>query len=205
MCNDLILGAEGVPGAEIHQRLSALYENSAWPKQSVYEWTDQFQNSSTGVTDAEWWGNNPHTQRILNKSMPWLWVTEGQLMMKWQIICKSVMFWPWNHPQQTMFSSSLCKVGLIATHKWPHVQMLGYLPALFQLGAEWIRQLFHKYHHWGRDVDPLLRSRGQMPEYGLEKSQSPSKMKFKMQPTARRVIFYSQQPVHKHYEDRAQQ
>jgi hypothetical protein len=38
----------------------------------------------------------------------------------------------------------------------------------------------HKYHHWGRDLDPLLRSRGQMPQYGSEISQSPSKIKFKM-------------------------
>jgi hypothetical protein len=52
-------------------------------------------------------------------------------------------------------------------------------------------QFFHMYHHWGRDVDPLLRSTGQMPEYGLGTSQSSSKIKFKMQPTARRVIFFS--------------
>jgi hypothetical protein len=30
-----------------------------------------------------------------------------------------------------LFSLSVCKVGFLATHKWPHVQMLGYLPALF--------------------------------------------------------------------------
>ena len=46
-----------------------------------------------------------------------------------------------------MFSSSLWKVGFLATHKWPHVQMLGYLPALFQLVSEWIWQFFHMYHH----------------------------------------------------------
>jgi hypothetical protein len=47
------LWAEGVPGAEIHQRLSAQYGNSALLQHSVYEWIAMFKNGRTNVTDDE--------------------------------------------------------------------------------------------------------------------------------------------------------
>jgi histone-lysine N-methyltransferase SETMAR len=47
------LWAEGVPGAEIHRRLSAQYGNSALLQSSVYEGTAMFKNGRTGVTDDE--------------------------------------------------------------------------------------------------------------------------------------------------------
>ena len=50
------LGAEGVPGAKIHHRLSAQYRNSALPQRSVYDWIALFKNSCTSVTDDEPFG-----------------------------------------------------------------------------------------------------------------------------------------------------
>jgi hypothetical protein len=47
------LWAEGVPGAEIHQRLSAQYGNSALPQHSVYKWIAMFKNGRPSVTDDE--------------------------------------------------------------------------------------------------------------------------------------------------------
>jgi hypothetical protein len=47
------LWSEGVPGAEIHQRLSAQYGDSALPWRSVYEWIEKFQHGQTNVKDKE--------------------------------------------------------------------------------------------------------------------------------------------------------
>ena len=47
------LWSEGVPGAEIHRRLSAQYGDSALPWQSVYESVEKFQHSQTSVKDEE--------------------------------------------------------------------------------------------------------------------------------------------------------
>jgi hypothetical protein len=45
--------AEGVPGAEIHPRLSAQYGNSALSQRSMNEWIAMFKNGRTSVTDDE--------------------------------------------------------------------------------------------------------------------------------------------------------
>ena len=50
---DDFLGAEGVPGAEIHHRLSAQYGSSALPQQSVYDGITMFKNGRTNGTDDE--------------------------------------------------------------------------------------------------------------------------------------------------------
>jgi len=47
------LWSEGVTGAEIHQRLSAQYGDSALPRLSVYEWIERFQHGRTSVKDEE--------------------------------------------------------------------------------------------------------------------------------------------------------
>ena len=47
------LWSEGVPGAEIHRRLSAQYEDSALPRGSVYEWIENFQHGRTSLKDEE--------------------------------------------------------------------------------------------------------------------------------------------------------
>ena len=47
------LWSEGVQGAEIHRRLSAQYEDSALPRQSVYEWIEKFQHGQTSLKDEE--------------------------------------------------------------------------------------------------------------------------------------------------------
>jgi hypothetical protein len=47
------VSAEGVPGAEIHQRPSEQYGNSALPQRSVYEWIAMFKNGRTSVTNDE--------------------------------------------------------------------------------------------------------------------------------------------------------
>ena len=48
------LGAEGIPGAEIHHKLSAQYGNSALPQRSVYDWITMFKNGRTSVTDERY-------------------------------------------------------------------------------------------------------------------------------------------------------
>ena len=45
--------SEGVPGAEIHRRLSAQYGACALPQPSVYEWIEKFQYGRTSVKDEE--------------------------------------------------------------------------------------------------------------------------------------------------------
>ena len=47
------LWSEGVPGAEIHRRLSAQYGGSALPRRSVYEWIKKFQQGRTSLKDEE--------------------------------------------------------------------------------------------------------------------------------------------------------
>jgi hypothetical protein len=47
------LWSEGVPGAEIHRRLSAQYGGSALPRRSVYEWIEKFQHGRTSLKDEE--------------------------------------------------------------------------------------------------------------------------------------------------------
>lgn len=47
------LWSEGVPGAEIHRRLSAQYGDSALPRRSVYEWIKKFQHGRTSLKDEE--------------------------------------------------------------------------------------------------------------------------------------------------------
>jgi hypothetical protein len=49
----LFLWAEGVRGAEIHQRLSTQYGDSILPQRSVYKWIDMFRKGQTSVTDKE--------------------------------------------------------------------------------------------------------------------------------------------------------
>ena len=46
------LWSEGVPGAEIHRRLSVQYGDSALPRRSVYEWIEKFQGQ-TSLKDEE--------------------------------------------------------------------------------------------------------------------------------------------------------
>ena len=45
--------AEGVKGAEIHERLCTQYGDKALPRRSVYEWTEMFKNGRTSIMDAE--------------------------------------------------------------------------------------------------------------------------------------------------------
>ena len=57
------LCSEGVPGAEIHQRLSTQYGDSALPRRSVYEWIEKFKSGRTNVTHKEAAGR-PSTSMI---------------------------------------------------------------------------------------------------------------------------------------------
>ena len=47
------LWAEGVPGAQIHLRICAQYEDKVLSGRIVYEWIEMFENGCTSVTDAE--------------------------------------------------------------------------------------------------------------------------------------------------------
>ena len=47
------LWSDGVPGAEIHRRLSTQYGDSAVPRRSVYEWIEKFKSGRTNVTHEE--------------------------------------------------------------------------------------------------------------------------------------------------------
>ena len=47
------LWSEGVPGAEIHQRLSTQYRDSALPCRSVYDWIEKFTSGRTNVMHEE--------------------------------------------------------------------------------------------------------------------------------------------------------
>jgi len=47
------LWAEGVPGAQIHLRMSAQYGNKVLSRRIVYEWIEMFKNGRMSVTDAE--------------------------------------------------------------------------------------------------------------------------------------------------------
>ena len=50
---DPFLWSEGVPGAEIHRRLSSQYGDSALPLRSVHEWIEKFQHGRTSLKDEE--------------------------------------------------------------------------------------------------------------------------------------------------------
>ena len=47
------LWSEGVPGAEIHRRLSTQHGDSALSRRSVYEWIEKFKSGRTNVTHEE--------------------------------------------------------------------------------------------------------------------------------------------------------
>jgi hypothetical protein len=47
------LWAKGVPGGQIHQRMSPQYGDNALSRRVVYEWIEMFKNGRTSVTDAE--------------------------------------------------------------------------------------------------------------------------------------------------------
>ena len=47
---NLFLWSEGVPGAEIHRRLSTQYRDSALPRRSVYEWIEKFKSGWINMT-----------------------------------------------------------------------------------------------------------------------------------------------------------
>jgi len=61
------LWSEGVPGAEIHRRLSTQYGDSAVPHRSVYEWIEKFKSGRTNVTHEEGAGR-PSTSTIDEKT-----------------------------------------------------------------------------------------------------------------------------------------
>ena len=60
------LWLEGVPGAEIHRRLSTQYGDNALPHRSVYEWIEKFKNGRTNMTHDEGAGR-PSTSTIDEK------------------------------------------------------------------------------------------------------------------------------------------
>jgi hypothetical protein len=47
------LWAEGVPGAEMHRRISVQYGNSVVSQQVVYEWIERFKNGCTSIKHEE--------------------------------------------------------------------------------------------------------------------------------------------------------
>lgn len=47
------LWAEGLSGAEIHRRLSAVYGSNSLTRGRVYEWIEKFKNGRTSVSDEE--------------------------------------------------------------------------------------------------------------------------------------------------------
>jgi transposase len=48
-----LLWAEGVPGAEMHRKISAQYGNSVMSQQMVYEWIKRFKNGHTSNKHQE--------------------------------------------------------------------------------------------------------------------------------------------------------
>jgi hypothetical protein len=49
----LFLWAEGVPGAEMHRRISVQYGNRVVSQQMVYKWTERFKNGHTSIKHEE--------------------------------------------------------------------------------------------------------------------------------------------------------
>jgi hypothetical protein len=47
------LWAEGVPGAEMHRRISMQYGKSVVSQRMVYEWIERFRNSHTSIKNEE--------------------------------------------------------------------------------------------------------------------------------------------------------
>jgi hypothetical protein len=47
------LRAEGVPGAEMHRRISVQYRNSVVSQWMVYEWIERFKNGCTSIKHEE--------------------------------------------------------------------------------------------------------------------------------------------------------
>ena len=47
------LWVEGVPGAQIHLRMSAQYGDKVFSYRIVYEWNEMFENGGMSLTDAE--------------------------------------------------------------------------------------------------------------------------------------------------------
>ena len=74
------LWSKGVPGAEIHWRLSTQYGDSAVSHRSVYEWIKNFKSGRTSVTHEEGAGrpSTTITDEMIHQLERWYWQT-GEL------------------------------------------------------------------------------------------------------------------------------
>jgi hypothetical protein len=93
--SDPFLWAEGLPGAEMHSRMSVQYWNSVMSQRIVCEWIERFKNGrknvkhvegtgrqSTSITDAD-------AERVCGMILQNRRVTVGEVAHQLQIICGS--------------------------------------------------------------------------------------------------------------------
>ena len=66
----MFLWAEGVPGAEMHWRMSVQYGNSVMLQQIVYEWSERFKIGRTSVKHEE--GSRCPSTSITDANMEWV-------------------------------------------------------------------------------------------------------------------------------------
>ena len=87
----LFLWAEGVPGAEMHRRISVQYGNSVVSQWVVYEWIERFKNGRTSIKHEE--GARCPSTSITDVNMEWVhdmilqnrWVTTNEVEHQLQI------------------------------------------------------------------------------------------------------------------------
>jgi hypothetical protein len=93
--SDTFLWAEGVPGAEMHRRMSVQYGNSVMSQRIVCEWIERLKNGRTSIKHGEGTGHqsmsitDADAERVYGMILQNRQVTVDEVSHQLQIICGS--------------------------------------------------------------------------------------------------------------------
>jgi len=118
---------EGVPGPQIHRRLSTQYGNRALPKYGAYKWIDNFKSGTTSVMTGDCtFSTDENTEQVCAKILNHRRVTVDEVAKHLQLSCGCT-------PEIIQLGlHKLCARCIPmysqTTHRRVQVHMLGYLP-----------------------------------------------------------------------------
>ena len=201
------LWPEGVSGAAIHQRFSALYGKSELLQRSAYEWIEKFKNGRTNVTHDKGpgWPATPITEDNIERARDMVlldaWVAIDEVAHVLQISHDSAYEMTQNKLGFHKVCARWVPKQLTEVHKQTRVDICQ--KHLDRYGNErdiFLDKIITGDETWVHHYDP--ESKGQSMEW--KHPQSPCKKKFKTQPSAGKlmltIFWYSQSPVLEHYQ-----
>ena len=200
------LWSEGVPGAEIHRKLSTQYGDSALPRGSVYEWIEKFKSGRTNVTHEEQAGR-PSTSTADEKIQQAREMVLANRRVAIDEIACSVQI-SYGSAYQIIHDElrfhKLCArwvpKQLTAEHKRKRVEICQHLLDRYNNeGEECLSRILTGDETWFYHYEP--ESKGQ--SMGWKHPGSPAKKKFKTEPSSVKVMltifWYSKGPILEDY------